>query len=528
MKTFKTDSRVQEGFVTSPHTAASEAGRQVILNGGSAIEAAVAMGAVLSVVYPHFCGIGGDAVWMVSDENGTVDSILGIGQGLEEVTVSGSIPVRGAGSAITSAAAVDSWGRALNFAREHWQSASALDTLLRPAIDLAENGFPLSPSQAHWTKTRANELSGWPGFCATFAAGPDLPANGTPFRQPGLAASLRLIAANGCRDFYEGELASRIVDGLSSAGVPITLNDLAGTRSELAKPLHLDYRNTRLYAPPFPTQGLTTLMAMGILENFPVETLKEGSAEHVHLATEAIKQAFLHRHVIADPKATRVRPEALLDAGFLRQLARNINPSKALAWPYPYRTGDTVFFGAVDRRGRTASVLQSIYFDWGSGVVAGDTGILWHNRGAAFSADPDSINAFAPGKRPFLTLNPGLALTDGKPSLLYGTQGADGQPQTLVMLLTRLIDFALEPREALRRPRFLLGRTFSDSRDSLKIEADIGEPALAALSARGHEISVIEAQSQLAGHAGVIRIETDGAIVGCHDPRSDGAALSCY
>jgi gamma-glutamyltranspeptidase/glutathione hydrolase len=163
-------------------------------------------------------------------------------------------------------------------------------------------------------------------------------------------------------------------------------------------------------------------------------------------------------------------------------------------------------------------VLQSTYFDWGSGVVAGDTGILWQNRGAGFHPDPRHPNGFAPGKLPFYTLNPGIALRDGRPELVYGTQGADGQPQTLVMLLTRLIDFAQTPPEALAAPRFLLGRTFSDSRDSLKIEADAGPAVLADLAARGHEISPIPAQSPIAGQAGIVRSEA-GRAMAWHDPR---------
>ena len=168
-------------------------------------------------------------------------------------------------------------------------------------------------------------------------------------------------------------------------------------------------------------------------------------------------------------------------------------------------------------------MLQSLYFDWGSGVVAGDTGVLWQNRGAAFAADPAHPNAWAPGKRPFYTLNPGMALREGRPYLLYGTQGADGQPQTLSVVLTRLIDHGLSPAEALAGARFLLGRTFSDSRDSLKLEGNAGQAVFAELASRGHELSPIEALSPLAGQAGVIRI---GEVVdGAHDPRSDGCAI---
>ena len=191
----------------------------------------------------------------------------------------------------------------------------------------------------------------------------------------------------------------------------------------------------------------------------------------------------------------------------------------------PVVDGDTVYIGATDSEGRSVSILQSVYFDWGSGVVVGDTGILWQNRGAAFSLDPKSPNVLKPGKRPFYTLSPGIALKDDKPHILYGTQGADGQPQTLAVVLTRLLDYKLDPLQALARPRFLLGRTFSDSRDSLKLERNAGADVFAELARRGHEISPIESNSPLGGQAGAIVIHADGKIEGAHDPRSDGSAM---
>ena len=181
---------------------------------------------------------------------------------------------------------------------------------------------------------------------------------------------------------------------------------------------------------------------------------------------------------------------------------------------------------ASDAAGNAASVLATVYFDWGSGVMAGNSGVLWHNRGAAFSTDPTHPNALAPGKRPFHTLNPGMYLKQNKPHMLFGTQGADGQPQTLAALLTRLIDYGMDPHSALAAPRFLLGKTFSDSTDNLKIESDLPLNVLDELKRRGHALSLVDAQSPLMGHPGAIVIDTQtGLMTGAHDPRSDGAAL---
>ena len=200
--------------------------------------------------------------------------------------------------------------------------------------------------------------------------------------------------------------------------------------------------------------------------------------------------------------------------------------ARALDWPHKFQTGDTVFVGAADEYGNAVSMLSTTYFDWGSGVAVGDTGLLWHNRGASFSLNPAHPNRLEPGKRPFHTLNPGMYFKGGKLNILYGTQGADGQPQTLATILTRLIDYKMDPLTALTKPRFLLGKTFSNSDDSLKLEADVGESVMAELAGRGHQIATFPAQSPLVGHPGAIVIDpATGLMTGAHDPRSDGRAI---
>jgi gamma-glutamyltranspeptidase/glutathione hydrolase len=514
------------GIVTSPHRLASEAGLDILRRGGNAIEASIAISAVLAVTYPHFCGIGGDAVWLVAAPNRPPTSFLGIGPAIAAVPRGAAIPVRGAGSVLTTACLVDSWRHALAFSEREWEGRLRLADLLEPAIHHAEAGFPLSPSQAFWLDFRRGEFAGWPGFSAQFAPDATPPAIGALFRQLQLAESLKAIALNGPREFYEGTLARRIVDGLAHAGSALAVEDLKATQTREAAPVSIGYRGVRLFAPPPPTQGLTTLAIMGVLARLPLERVVEGSTLDFHFLVEAVKQAFLDRGAIADPDFTPDPTARLLDPARLNAKAAAINEDRALAWPHEANSADTVFLSVIDREGRAVSLLQSIYFDWGSGVVAGDTGILWQNRGAAFHADPAHPNAAAPGKRPFYTLTPGLALKDGAPCFTFGTQGADGQPQTLAVLLTRLIDHGLGPEVALARPRFLLGRTFSDSADSLKIETHAGAGVLAALARIGHQVAPIPALSPLAGQAGVLARDKDGNLSGAHDPRSDGCALA--
>nr|WP_315593195.1 gamma-glutamyltransferase [uncultured Cupriavidus sp.] len=519
--------RSRTGMVTSPHALASEAGLEILRAGGNAIEAAIAMGATLAVTYPHFTGLGGDAFWILSDQHGSVRTLSGIGQAAATLPDYGNaIPPRGPASALTTAATVDTWDRAFAISRAQWGGQQRWAALFQRAIALAHEGFDVTPSQQFWQAFRQDELAQWPGFAAAFMPDGRLPQAGDRLRQPALAHSLERIAEHGAREFYEGELAERIIAGLRQAGSPLTMQDLSRTAARDEAPLRVPYRGGELLSLAPPTQGVTTLQIMGILDRFDIASIAEGSADYYHVLVEAIKQAFIERNRhVADPEFVTVPADDMLSPARLSALAANIDPAHALPWPHVYQHGDTVYLAAVDAEGRCASVLQTVYFDWGSGVVAGDTGILWHNRGAAFSADPTHHNAIQPGKRPFHTLNPGMYLREGKPRLLYGTQGADGQPQTLAAVLTRMIDHGMDPLAALSQPRFLLGRTFSDTRDSLKIEADAGDDVIAALSTRGHEISVIAAQSPLAGHPGAIALYDDGSYAGAHDPRSDGIAM---
>lgn len=508
----------RDGMVTTPHWLASEAGARVLARGGNAIEALVAAGATLSVVYPHFCGLGGDAVWMVCDRGGDARTFLGIGQAAANSDVDGSIPSRGPASTLTTACLVDSWEKVLDHSAAAWGGAERLPALLDDAIALAEDGFAVSPSQTFWHDFRAAESETWPGFRDLFQR------DGIQ-RQPALARTLQTIADSGLREFYEGALADRIARGLSAVGSPLTIADLAATRTRVAEPVRLAYGDTVLLAPPPPTQGVTTLAIMGVLAQLAAKDKAPDSAAYYHALVESVKQAFVDRHLTGDPEFGTDATKMLLDPERLARKAAAIDPNRAADWPVPYKQGDTALLAAVDADGRAACVLQSIYFDWGSGVVAGDTGILWQNRGAAFSTAPASPNRIRPGKRPFYTLNPGMALKDGRPYLVYGTQGADGQPQTLALLLSLLIDHHLDPLAALSRPRFLLGRTFSDSRDNLKIEENIGADTLTALGSMGHEVATIAPLSPLGGQAGIIRIDADGRMEAAHDPRSDGGAI---
>jgi gamma-glutamyltranspeptidase/glutathione hydrolase len=273
------------------------------LNLASAIEAAIAVGAVIAVTYPHFCGIGGDAIWMIADGEGRRTTLMGVGQAAASMPrFKSPIPVRGAPSTLTSAGAVDTWRLAHEYSRRHWNGRTSLAALLEPAIVCADDGFPCTRSQVFWTEFRRDELSAWPGFGRIFLPGGRVPQAGEPFVQRELARSLRRIAEHGPRDFYEGELAAALARGLAQAGSALTADDLRRTHATQEEPATLDYRGLTLLAPPPPTQGVTTLAIMGILQHFDLASVPEGSAEYFHLCVEAVKQAFLDRGEIALPQ----------------------------------------------------------------------------------------------------------------------------------------------------------------------------------------------------------------------------------
>ena len=519
--------RSNRGMVTSPHELSSQAGLDVLSAGGNAVEAAIAIASCLCVTYPHFCGFGGDSFLLIGNAKGEVQTISGIGQAAQNCSgYEGIIPQRGSRAMLTSAATVDALGKAFELSRTQLGGTKGWEELLKPAAMMARDGFPMSPSQAFWLNFRQPDMHQLSGVASAFLKHGRVPEIGTLLRQPQLAATVEALAKNGPRDFYDGALAQKIAKGLREAGSPLREQDLAKTESRIETPLSVTYRGGTLLAHQPPTQGITTLEIMGILQQFDLSKIAEGSADHYHLLIEAVKQAFLDRNAyVADPDFVSVPSARLLSMQHMIERAARISIPRALPWPQPYQNGDTVFVAAADEHGNTVSMLSTIYFDWGSGILVGDTGLLWHNRGASFSLDPAHPNCLQPGKRPFHTLNPGMYRKNGKINMLYGTQGADGQPQTLSALLTRLIDYKQNPLTALSKPRFLLGKTFSNTQDSLKLENDVGSGTVAQLAARGHEIALISAQSPLAGHAGAIIIARDGSMCGAHDPRSDGFAL---
>ncbi|MGZ9810886.1 gamma-glutamyltransferase [Pseudoroseicyclus sp. H15] len=516
-----------EGIVCTPDPLATEAGLAVLRKGGTAAEAAVAAGAVLTVTCPYFCGLGGDGVWIVSDREGLRRSILGIGQAAAAVPCDrGPIPNRGAGSMLTTAGLVPSWQALLRLSGDRWTGGLPLGGLLSEARDIAEQGFPISGSHAFWLDFRSSERDRWPGFAEVFMPGGQPPEVGTLFRQGALARILGLLIEEGLESFRTGSVARELALGLREAGSPIALSDLVKTEARSEAALSLRSGDWTVFAPPPPTQGATTLLIQALLVRLCGPNRRPADPTmRMHLQVEAVKQAFLHRSKLGDPDFSN-QSRAIPSGPAIDKMAGCISPAVANNWPATLQTADTAYLAVIDNEGRCVSGLQSTYFDWGSGIPVGNTGILWHNRGAAFSGESSDANGLKAGKRPFHTLTPGLAVRGNGETILFGTQGADGQPQTLTVILDRLLSDGAEIEEALAEPRFLLGRTFSDSRDTLKIEVNAGVALQTRLTAMKHELTLLSPLSPLAGQAGAVRMGAGGEKTASHDPRGKGTAGS--
>jgi gamma-glutamyltranspeptidase len=532
-------------MVTSPHALASAAGLRILQGGGNAVEAAIAVAATIAVVYPHMNGIGGDNFWLIYDARaGTVKALLACGMAGAGCTIDAyrragyadEIPRRGALAANTVPGAVDGWFEAYAYARERLGGTRTIPELLADAIWYAENGFPVTPSQAEWTRrnvgfasSRFGGLETLEGFAQTF-----LKPDGTPyhrgdlFRLPDLAATLRAIAGGGARAFYQGPIAAAIAEHLRAQGGFLRASDFAAYRSRWAEPLTLGYRRWTLYNTPPPTQGLTSLQILNVLQRYDVAALAHAPADYYHAMVEATKQAFVDRDAwIADPDYHPAPLTELLGAARADAHAAGIDMTRA-AFPQASRAagGDTVWLGVVDAAGNAVSLIQSIYFDFGSGVIPSGTGVLLQNRGSSFSLDPSQPNSLEPGKRPFHTLNPAMALRDGKPELVYGTMGGEGQPQTQAALATRILDFGMDVQAAIEEPRLIYGRTWGEATSSLAIESRAGDDVIAELRRRGHTLNVIAPWDERVGHAQAIRIDPEsGMRYGGADPRGDGLAL---
>ncbi|MBF0306981.1 MAG: gamma-glutamyltransferase [Alphaproteobacteria bacterium] len=515
------------GMVSAPHHLGAQAGLAVLREGGNAIEAAVATAAALAVVYPHMTGLGGDGFWLVVEPGKAPISIDSCGAAAQSISAPSyralgfaEMPRSGPAAAATVAGAVSGWQAALEISAR-WGGTLPLSRLFADAIDLARLGAPVSEAQIRSLGRRLDALTAVPGFADHFANA----AAGDVVTRPALAETFARLGRAGLDDFYRGAIGRSMAADLVRAGSPLTGADFARHRSVRRRPLSLPLSCGTAFNLPPPTQGLASLMILGLFDRLGVREA-EGVA-HLHGLIEATKQAYLVRDAhIADPAGMAIHSTTYLGEALLDRIAATIAPRVAMPWPWGGEPGDTVWLGVIDGEGRAVSCIQSLAHGFGSGVVLPETGILWQNRAAAFSLDPASAKCLAPGRKPYHTLNPAAAkLKDGR-LIVYGCMGGEAQPQVQAQVFSRWAMFGQGLQAAVTAPRWALGRGWNGPGSDLKMESRFDPTLVESLRRIGHPVAVVGAFDDLMGHAGAVVRHASGLLEGAADPRSDGCVAA--
>src|SRR5215207_1932527 len=516
-----------KGAVACEHPGAALAGIRALDAGGNAADACVAMAACMAVVAPMATGMGGDAFLLFYEaETGRVLGANGSGRAPRAATVEklrerglSEMPERG-GLPITVPGAVRLWEDAASSLGN-----LPLARLLEPAWEFAESGYPVSEVFArYWGAGEDLLLKNEAAARALLIEG-RAPEAGEVFQQPDLAATLSAVAEDRADAFYGGEIARSMARAAQGAGGYLSEEDLAAHESTWVGPISVDYRGVRVHEIPPPGQGVAALEMLNILEGFDLGSLDPLGADRIHLEAEAKKLAYRDLYEeIGDPEFWRhaeIPTGHLISKEYAAALRERISPDRASGRVAEPALGeDTTYLCAVDADGNGCSFINSLYMGFGSGVVAEGTGVCLQNRGKSFRLDPDQPNALEPGKRPMHTIIPGLATNGGALWAVFGVMGAAMQPQGHAQLLINLLDYGMDPQEAVEHPRH------RHENGVLLIEGRVPEEEIARIRGRGHRIEVREDFLIPAGGAQLIRILDNGVRACSSDPRKDGCALA--
>ena len=522
--------RTSHAMVASSQPLASQAGLEILKGGGNAVDAAIAMAAVLNVTEPNMTGVGGDAFMMVySAKTKKIEALNASGRAPRALTaerVAGlghkQMPLSGM-ETITVPGAFDGW---VTLLEKH--GTMKLPDLLAPAIALAENGFPvMEKTVADWIP-EVEKLRRTPASASTYLVNGEAPKPGDIFVQKNLARTLRTLAKGGRDAYYRGEIGRAIVDYCQKNGGYLTMEDLAEHKSTWVEPISTTYRGHTLYEFPPNNQGLTALLLLNILEGVDLASMRNDPARYYHSLIEATKIAFADRNrYIADPAFAKVPVQELLSRDYAAKRRALINPDKAIdppAYGEVKMGSDTTYFTVVDKDRNAVSFINSLFNSFGSGVVAGETGIMLHNRGSGFVLQADHPNRLEPGKRPFHTLIPAMVFKDGRLFMTYGVMGGDIQAQGHAQVLINLIDRGLNLQQAIDAPRvrYVSGR-------GVMLEDTLPASVIADLVARGHERVLpppgIMHRALMGGGQAIMIDPQTGALLGASDIRKDGLAI---
>lgn len=524
------------GMVATAHPLATAAGIEVLRQGGNAMDAAIAIAGVTSVVLPSMCGLGGDTFLIHYDATtGKVEALNGSGiapygatlehyaeQGYTDyMPLEGPLAVAVPGSPHAFATALQRWGT--------W----SLPQVMEPAINYARNGFPVSEILADHFRTYREKLARFPETAKTFLKedGSTYQA-GEVMRLPEYADSIELFAQGGADEFYQGQLAEKFIAHMDATGGLIGQRELAEHESEIYEPLSIDYRGHKVYQTAPPSQGLIMLEELALLEGYDLAALGPNNPTAIHLMIEAKKLAYADRLAYAgDPRFVDTPVEQLISASYAARRRQDIDPTKAAnVVDCGDPDGDTTSFVVVDAAGNAVSFIHSLSLAFGSGVTIPGTGILLNNRaGRGFVLDPKHPNCLAPGKKTMHTLNTYLVTYDGQPYLVGNTPGGDGQPQWNMQIIVNCLDFGMSVYEAVNAPRWtsVPGTDPAGLKHPvrLRLENRFSDAIQDRLRELGHNLEVVDAWSG-GGAVQLIMIDPRTKVrYGASDPRGDGACL---
>ncbi len=523
----------RRGMVAASQPLASQAGLDMLMQGGTAADAAIAIAAVLNVTEPYSTGLGGDCFALYYEAaSGNVTALNGSGRAaaglslelLARQGISALPPLHA--HTVTVPGACAGWCDLI----ERYGSLP-LKTILASAIYLAEEGFPVAPiTSYYWQELAEQKLRFTPGGSALTIDGRG-PRPGEIFRNPDLARTFQVIAEGGKKAFYEGDTGQRIVKALQAAGSAITMDDLAGHLSSWDEPISTVYRGMRVWECPPNGQGLAALLALNILEGFDLSSMSPESPQRWHLLVEAMHLAFADTSwYVADPKFFDIPLEALLSKGYAAERRNLLDPLRASLDAQkgaPVASSDTVYFCVVDGKGNACSFINSVFMGFGSGIVAPGTGFALQNRGFSFSLDPAHPNALLPNKRPYHTIIPAMLTreTDGSLYAPFGVMGDFMQPQGQVQVVVGMLDDQLDPQAAVDRPRFRIDSAQASGK--LMLETGIPAQVASVLAQQGHFLipDVTGSLRNKFGLGQIIRRDPSGVLWGGSDPRIDGCAM---
>ena len=507
------------GMAATSHPLATLTALDVMRDGGNAADAAVAACAVLGVVEPQSTGIGGDCFTIISQPGKPVWGYNGCGRAgaaasTEALLEKGMKGINSSIHAVTVPGAIEAWDVIL---KAHGKFG--LDRALQPAINYAENGFPVASRISLAWGNQLAKLKKDPGAAKNFLLSGNAPVEGDMMKIPALAATMKTVAQKGWKAFYEGEIARDMVQTLSSRGSFITEEDFARHRGEVQTPISSNYRGIDILELPPNGQGLTALVLLNILENFDMKSLDPVGPERFHIVLEAARMAYGVRDgQIAEPSYMKYSAEQLIDKGFAKKLAAKIDRNKRTALPArPTPDNNTVYLTVVDKDRMAVSFINSLYNNFGIGIASEKTGVMFNNRGDCFVVEPGHPNTFGGGKRPMHTIIPSHGMRDGRCEMTFGVMGSHFQPMGHVQVVLNMYDYGMDVQQAIDFPRIFF------EGDETQPERGIPAATLEGLEAKGHKL--VTAASPWGGGQAIVIDWKRGVLIGGSEPRKDGCAI---